>query len=414
MTPRLPSSCFALPPGIEWTSVDDALALLRERLSVVAAVVDTPLAQADGRVLSRDVVAARANPPHPNSAVDGWGVAGALPVGESLWPIAPGRAAAGHPLPGAVPGGHALRILTGAPLPEGVTTVALQEDAEEGPGGVTLLGPLKDGANTRKAGEDFAAGDTILPAGRGLTPPDLALLAAAGVAEVPCHAPLRVGILSTGDELQDDPRALPPGGIADANRPMLRALVARWGAEAVDLGICPDDRAALRARLDGAECDVIVTSGGASAGAEDHVSALLEETGTMALWRVAVKPGRPLALGLWGGGVPVFGLPGNPVAAFVCALIFLRPALARLGGAGWAEPLAMTVPAAFAKRKKDGRREFLRARLRDGAAEFFASEGSGRISGLSWADGLVDLPHAGIEIAPGDPVRFLPFAGFGL
>ncbi|MGR3468829.1 MAG: molybdopterin-binding protein, partial [Shimia sp.] len=353
---RLPSSCFALPPGQVWTSVDDALALLKERLSPIAATQTMPMREAVGRILAADVTALRANPPHPNSAVDGWGVSGALPAGESTWPIAEGRAAAGHPHASAIPEGHALRILTGAPLPEGVTTVALQEDAEVAGDHVTLLGPIRDGANTRKRGEDFTGNDIILKAGRRLLAPDLALLAAAGRARVATYEPLRVGVLSTGDELHDDPTTLPPGGIADANRPMLLALLARWGVTPVDLGICPDDREALRARLDGAGCDAVLTSGGASAGAEDHVSALLEETGTIALWRVAVKPGRPMALGLW-DGAPIFGLPGNPVAAFVCALIFVRPALARLGGAGWAEPLAMTVPAAFTKRKKDGRRE---------------------------------------------------------
>ncbi|MGR3433936.1 MAG: molybdopterin-binding protein, partial [Shimia sp.] len=213
--------------------------------------------------------------------------------------------------------------------------------------------------------------------------------------------------------LLDDPTAAGPGRIADANRPMLLAALAAWGHVPVDLGICRDDRETLRAALDGAECDAIVTSGGASTGEEDHVSALLTETGTMALWRIAIKPGRPLALGLW-DGAPVFGLPGNPVAALVCAAIFARPALSRLAGAGWTEPLAVEVPAAFAKRRKPGRREYLRARLVNGAAEVFASEGSGRISGLSWATGLVELPDEGPDVAPGDPVRFLPFAGMGL
>ena len=159
---------------------------------------------------------------------------------------------------------------------------------------------------------------------------------------------------------------------------------------------------------------MILTSGGASAGDEDHVSRLLAERGTLTSWRIAMKPGRPLALALW-GGVPVFGLPGNPVAALVCALIFARPALSLMAGAGWLEPQGFDVPAGFAKSKKPGRREYLRARIgADGRAEVFGSEGSGRISGLSWAEGLVELPDAGMEIAPGMPVRFLPFSGFGM
>jgi molybdopterin molybdotransferase len=163
-----------------------------------------------------------------------------------------------------------------------------------------------------------------------------------------------------------------------------------------------------------AEADAILTSGGASAGDEDHVSALLGRRGALAAWRIAVKPGRPLALGVW-GGKPVFGLPGNPVAAFVCTLVFARPALLRLAGAPWEAPVGLTVPAAFAKDKRAGRREYLRARLdARGHAEVFASEGSGRISGLAWARGLVELEDGPRSIRPGDPVRYLPFAAFGL
>ncbi|MEL6610415.1 MAG: molybdopterin-binding protein, partial [Pseudomonadota bacterium] len=223
----------------------------------------------------------------------------------------------------------------------------------------------------------------------------------------------RVAILSTGDEVTDGVPG--PGQIGDANRPMLQAMISGWGYEVVDLGIVGDDRDGIRARLEegAARADAILTSGGASAGDEDHVSALLTEAGAMALWRVAIKPGRPLALGLW-DGVPVFGLPGNPVAAFVCATIFARPALATLAGTGWPEPVTFKVPAAFEKRKKAGRREYLRARLVQGRAEVFASEGSGRISGLSWADGLVELPDGAVHVTPGTPVTYLPFAGLGL
>jgi molybdopterin molybdotransferase len=197
---------------------------------------------------------------------------------------------------------------------------------------------------------------------------------------------------------------------------MLMALAAGWGCEVVDLGHAPDDARRIAARLDrgAARADVILTSGGASAGVEDHVARLLRERGNLAAWRIAVKPGRPLALALW-QGVPVFGLPGNPVAALVCALIFARPALALMAGEGWREPQGFTVPAAFAKSKKAGRREYLRARLNAaGAAEVFASEGSGRVSGLAWAGGLVELPDAAVDVAPGDPVRFLPYASFGI
>ena len=235
------------------------------------------------------------------------------------------------------------------------------------------------------------------------------------MSELAVHNPLRVGVLSTGDELVEAGDTAATGQIYDANRPLLLSLIERFGHHAIDLGRCPDDRDTLRARLDAAagRVDAILTSGGASAGDEDHVSALLQDAGAMSLWRIAIKPGRPLALGMW-QGVPVFGLPGNPVAAMVCTLIFARPALSLLAGGTFAAPQGFDVPAAFSKTKKAGRREYLRARIRDGRVEAFASEGSGRISGLSWAEGLVELSEPARTIAPGDMVRFIPYGSFGI
>ncbi|WP_428928776.1 molybdopterin-binding protein [Marinibacterium sp. SX1] len=413
--PPLRNDCFALPAGVDWTPVDAALALLRDRLTPVTGPETLPLGAALGRVLAAPVTALRANPPQPNTAVDGYGFAGPAPDGPVRLPLCEGRSAAGAPFGGVVPAGQALRVLTGAALPEGVDTVVLDEDVSVGRGQVAFHGPLKRGANTRRAGEDVAEGEVILQPGRVLTPADLALIAAVGLGEVAVRRPLKVGVLSTGDEIVEPGAEAGPGQIFDANRVMLLSMLARFGVAPVDLGRVPDDRDALRERLDGAagEVQAVLTSGGASAGDEDHVSALLREAGALQEWRIALKPGRPLALGLW-QGVPVFGLPGNPVAAMVCTLIFARPALGLLAGRGWQEPWAIEVPAAFAKRKKPGRREYLRARLRDGRAEVFKSEGSGRISGLSWAEGLVELADGGREIRPGDPVRFLPFSAFGL
>ncbi len=414
--PPLRNDCFALPPGIDWAPVSEAHAMLRDRLHAVTPVTEVVLAKACGLFLAADVTASRAHPPASNSAVDGYGFAGGVATDAvHERPLLPGRAAAGVPFAETVPEGHAIRILTGAVLPLGVDTVVLEEDTTADQGRIAFRGPLKSGANTRRAGEDVAAGATVLPRGRRLQPQDLGLLASVGVTQVPVHAGLRVGVLSTGDEIHPPGQAIAPHQIYDANRPMLLALMQRWGYRAVDLGHVRDDRGALAERLTEArgQVDAILTSGGASAGDEDHVSALLSETGTMALWRIAIKPGRPLALGLW-DGVPVFGLPGNPVAAFVCTLIFAEPAFRLLAGGGWRGPSGGMVPAAFAKRKKSGRREYLRARLTEaGRAEVFGSEGSGRISGLSWADGLVELEDGARDVQPGDPVRFLPFAGFG-
>ncbi|KAJ02218.1 molybdopterin biosynthesis protein MoeA [Sulfitobacter mediterraneus] len=412
--PPLRNDCFALPPGVHWTPVSEAHDLLKQRLSAVTQTETVPLGEATGRIAALAVLAVRANPPLPNTAVDGYGFAGGRGAGAHELPLVAGRAAAGD-APGAVPEGQAIRVLTGAALPDGVDTVILQEDVVLTDGAVRFSGPVKAGANTRKAGEDVVAGQEIVTAGRKITPADLALLAATGVSEVSVRRRLKVGVISTGDELVEPGEAARDGQIYDANRPMLLALTEQFGHVPVDLGRVPDNRETLRGRLDNAaqDVDVILTSGGASAGDEDHVSALLQEAGAMALWRMAIKPGRPLALGLW-QGVPVFGLPGNPVAALVCALIFARPAMAVLSGAGWSDPQGVEVPAAFAKSKKAGRREYLRARLRNGQAEVFASEGSGRISGLSWAEGLVELPEPAAEIKPGDMVRYVPFGSFGL
>ena len=413
--PPLRNDCFALPAGVDWTPVDDALALLRDRLTPVTGEETVALTDALGRVLARDVTALRSNPPQPNTAVDGYGFAGPAPDGPRAMPLVPGRAAAGVPFGGVVPPGHAIRVLTGAALPEGVDTVILEEDTTTDGARIAFHGPLKRGANTRRAGEDMAAGDTALPAGRALTPADLALLSAVGIARVPVRKVLRVAVISTGDELVEPGAEAGPGQIFDANRPMLAALLRRFGFQVIDMGRIADDRRALRAAFDraAAQADAILTSGGASAGDEDHVSALLREVGAMQEWRIAVKPGRPLALGLW-SGKPVFGLPGNPVAAMVCTLVFARPALAVLSGRDWPDLQGFMVPAAFEKRKKAGRREYLRARIRDGRAEVFRSEGSGRISGLSWAEGLVEIGDGACHIRPGDPVRFIPYGSFGV
>ncbi len=415
--PKLRNDCFALPPGVDWTPVDEALSRLRQAVHPVTSTETCPVSTAGGRILAADAIARRANPPYANSAVDGYGFAFAsLSTQDSHdLPLCLGRAAAGVPFTGKVPEGQAIRILTGAMLPDGVDTVVLEEDVEATSTRITFRSGLKPGANTRKAGEDLKTGATALTSGHRLRPQDLALLTALGLDTVSVRKPLKVAVLSTGDEIIEPGQQAAPHQIYDANRPMLLDLLRRWGMEPVDLGRAADTREAVRTALDrGAEADAILTSGGASAGDEDHMSAILKAEGHVQNWRIAVKPGRPLALGTW-KGTPVFGLPGNPVAAFVCTLIFARPALRVLAGEDWHTPAAYTLPAAFTKSKKPGRREYLRARLTpDGHAEVFKSEGSGRISGLSWATGLVELPDEAAEITQGTPVRYLPYSEFGL
>ena len=414
--PKLRDDCFALPAGVDWTPVDEALARLDAAMTRVVGVELVSHEDVVGRVVGSRVIARRSNPPAPNSAVDGYGFAySATGEGDQVLPLIDDRAAAGNAYIGAVPAGTAIRILTGAVLPEGVDTVVLEEDCNVTATHVAFRGPVRPNANTRKAGEDVVAGTEIFAQGHVLRAQDAGLLAALGVDRVPVFERLRVGVLSTGDELVNPASEAPADRTYDANRPMLLQLATRWGFEAVDLGHVGDDRDALRTRLDDAagRCDVILTSGGASAGDEDHVSALLRDSGTLQDWRIALKPGRPLALAMW-NGVPVFGLPGNPVAAFVCTLIFARPACLKLAGSAWGAVQGFLVPAAFEKRKKPGRREYLRARIGTEGVEVFASEGSGRISGLSWSDGLVELGDSEAVIARGDLVRYIPYGSFGL
>ena len=415
--PPLRNDCFALPPGVDWVPVGAALAKLRDGLSVRTGIERVPIDAAGGRVLADSLIAARANPPRANSAVDGYGFAhGSLGEPPHRFPLVEGRAAAGAPFGGRVPPGAAVRILTGAILPEGVDTVVLEEDVTAGAAELAFSKGLKLGSNARRAGEDVAQGDEVLPAGRPLRPQDLALAAVTGIGSVRVRRRLRVGVLSTGEEIRPAGTDVAAHQIHDANRPMLLDLLRVWGMAAVDLGHAKDDAGAVAAALDrgAAEADAVLTSGGASAGDEDHVSKVLRDRGDLQTWRIAVKPGRPLALARW-NGVPVFGLPGNPVAAFVCALVFARPALGLMSGAGWRVPIGLMLPAAFAKSKKPGRREYLRARLNgEGRVEIFASEGSGRISGLVWAEGLVELGDEARAVRPGDPVRYIPFAEFGI
>ena len=407
----------ALPKGVDWTPVDEVHAALEQRFQCVVGTEDVGLNDAVGRIAASDTHALRPSPPRANSAVDGYGFArdtiGAPPV---TLPLVEGRSEPGIMLPEAVPAGQAVRILTGAPLPEGVDTVALQENAQIADADVHFAELPRKGGNTRKAGEDLGVGDLVLKAKRTLRAGDAALLASAGLRVVSVRQKLRVGILSTGNELSDAGTPLEAAGIYDANRPMLNGLVRAFGCTPVDLGISKDSRSEISAALDeGAySADVILTSGGASAGDEDHIADLLRAEGNLDVWRIAVKPGRPLAIGQW-KSKPVFGLPGNPVAAFVCTLIFARPAILAMAGAGWQRPQPLMLPADFYKSKKPGRREYLRGRLTDaGRVEVFSSEGSGRVSGLSWAEGLVELPDGAMEIEPGTPVAYLPFSAFGI
>jgi molybdopterin molybdotransferase len=326
-----------------------------------------------------------------------------------------GRAAAGHPLGRPAERGAAIRIFTGAPMPEGADTVMMQEDCVVEDGRVRLKPGIKPGANRRHAGEDVAEGAVALAAGRRISPADLGLAAALGYCELPVFRRLRVALLSTGDEVRDPGTALPPGMIYDANRFVLAALLNGLGCAVSDFGIRPDREAALADTLATASAghDLIVTSGGVSTGEEDHVKQAIERLGSLYFWRLAIKPGRPVALGQI-AGVPLIGLPGNPVAALVTFVVLARPLILRLAGAAASVPRLFPVRAGFAYRKKPGRREYVRASLQregnDLVAVKYPRDGAGILSSITRSDGLVVLDEETSDLAPGMTVEFLPFS----
>ena len=411
---QLSNDCFAF--GGELMSVDEAKALIAERIAVAAGVEDVPLIEADGRVLAADIAAPLDLPPFDNSAVDGYAVRFAdLATGQETVLAVVGRIAAGVALERPVPTRGAVRIFTGAPLPAGLDTVFMQEDVGAAGDAVVLPAGLKPGANRRLAGEDIARGRTALAAGHRLSPQDIGLIAALGIAAVPVRTPLRVAVFSTGDEVISPGEPLGPAKLYDANRFMLQAMLRRLGCRATDLGILRDEPRALARALAGAAADhdLIVTSGGVSTGEEDHVKAAVEGAGALTFWRIAIKPGRPVAMGVV-AGTPFIGLPGNPVAAFVTFAHVARAVIARLSGERLARPRAYPVLAGFAYRKKEGRREYVRVRIEasdDGAliARKHPREGAGVITSLTETDGLIELPEPVTRVEPGEVLRFLPY-----
>jgi molybdopterin molybdotransferase len=411
---QLSDDCFAF--GGDLLSVDAALAEIEARLTSVVETETARLEAAHGRILSRDIIAAINLPPHANSAVDGYAFAHGdlMPDRDTSLPVS-GRAAAGHPLGRPAGRGEAIRIFTGAPMPEGADTVMMQEDCLVELGWVRLKPGIKKGANRRHAGEDVAEGAVALAAGRRLGPADLGLAAALGHQELPVFRPLRVALLSTGDEIREPGAPLPPGAIYDANRFMLAALLAGLGCAVTDFGIRPDREVALVDTLAAASVghDLIVTSGGVSTGEEDHVKSAIERLGSLHFWRLAIKPGRPVALGQI-DGVPLIGLPGNPVAAIVTFVVLARPLILKLAGAAVSAPRLFRVRAGFDYRKKAGRREYVRASLqREGdnlLAVKYPRDGAGILSSIVQSEGLVVLDETTSDLAHGTMIDFLPFS----
>jgi molybdopterin molybdotransferase len=411
---KLKNDCFALPQGVDWTPLNEALLHLENSLTPIVETEVLPIDLAVGRILAIDLQAVSDSPPFSNSAVDGYAFRFADAC-EKYLELKKGRAAAGNPFSEAIETGQALRIFTGAVLPAGADSVVLQEDVQVKGNKIYFGNSLKLGANTRTAGEDIKQGQIIAHKRDRVTAFIAASSISSGIKRAQVYRKLKVGVFSTGDELIDFEQPLKSGSVFDVNSPMLASLMATWGYEVSQLGKIPDNLAVLRNNLNKASrtFDVLITSGGASAGDEDHLASILNNEGRVTEWRVAIKPGRPMAMGFW-HDTPIFGLPGNPVAAATCALIFVRPALAKFSGGNWLAPQAYYMPAAFEKTKKAGRREFLRARVFDNRVEIFKSEGSGLTSGLAWATGFVELPDEELSISFGDMVKYIPFSSYYL
>jgi molybdopterin molybdotransferase len=412
---QLSDDCFAF--GGPMMSVDEAVRLIAERVTRIGDVETVALEDADGRVLARDLAAPLPLPPFTNSAVDGYAIASRdLPRQASRsFPLG-GRVQAGAAAHAARPG-HAVRIFTGAPMPDGTDTVFMQEDVQiDGDGCVVLPAGLKSGANVRPAGEDIPQGAVALRAGQRLRPQDVALAAAFGLMRLEVVRRLRVAVFSTGDEIAAPGSTRAGPQLFDSNRFMLMAMLKRLGCAVSDLGILRDDRASLADGLKQVAPvhDLLLTTGGVSTGEEDHVKAAVESVGKLVLWRMAIKPGRPVAMGIV-GGTPLIGLPGNPVASFVTFVHVVRPTVLALLGAQPAPLIPMPVRAAFAYRKKAGRREYVRVFLRsreDGGleAQKFPREGAGMLSSLVETDGLVELAEPVTKVEPGAIVGFLGYA----
>jgi molybdopterin molybdotransferase len=393
--------------------VEQAIAELLARAPAPPPVERVALSQALGRVLAEPLHAPFAVPAWDNSAMDGYALRAAdLPAAGGCLPLA-GRIAAGDTAAQALPAGHAVRIFTGAPLPAGADSVVMQEQCRLEEGRVWLP-PVRGGEHVRRRGEELAAGTPVLSAGQRLRPQELGLLASFGIDRVAVYRRLRVGLLSSGNELREPGEPLQPGQIYNANRYSLAGVLSSLGLEVHDYEIMADELAASRDALSlaASEWDMLITSGGVSVGEEDHLKQAIRELGELHLWRLAIQPGKPLAFGEV-GGKPWIGLPGNPAAALITALVVARPFLLRAQGCQDVLPQPLRLPAGFAWRKANGRRQYLRARLEplDGQLRIclHPQQGSAMLTSTCWADGLA-LVEIGQTLEEGDLLDYLPFS----
>ena len=387
-------------------SVDEALARLLAEAKPVPDIEQVPTLEATNRILARAQTSSMDVPPMDNSAMDGYAVstkdASRLNVAQKIM-----AGSVGRPLEK----GTAARIFTGAPIPPGADAVVMQEHTATEGDHVVLKKTPKAGDWIRLVGSDVKKGGEILPAGKRLLPQDIGLAASVGIKTLPVYRRVKLGLFFTGDELVMPGEPLAPGRIYNSNRFTLRGLGELFGCELRDYGIVPDSLEATREvlRRAAAECDVIVTSGGVSVGDADYVKPAVEAEGRLLMWRIAMKPGRPLAFGKVGAAAFV-GLPGNPVSSFVTFLIFVRPFLLRTQGLDAVQPNSIAARADFDWPEPDARREYLRVKWNArGGLDLYPTQDSAVLTSTSWAHGLVDNP-AGQAIHKGDTVRFLPYS----
>ncbi|WP_434576579.1 molybdopterin molybdotransferase MoeA [Pseudomonas sp. Z3-6] len=366
-----------------------------------------PLAEASGRVLAEDLVSTLDLPPWPNSAMDGYALRLADWSGEPL--VVSQRIFAGQ-APEPLAAGTCARIFTGAPVPAGADCVEMQENAVvESDQRVRFTEPMVSGQNIRPQGQETTVGEQVLSAGTRLGPIELGLAASLGCASLDVVRKVRVAVLSTGDELVEPGQALGPGQIYNSNRVLLCGWLQRLDCEVVDAGILPDDLPATRERLAQlSDVDLILSTGGVSVGEADFLGIALREDGELTLWKLAIKPGKPLTFGHY-RGVPVIGLPGNPASTLVTFALLARPYLLRRQGVQSVTPLKFKVPAGFAWPKAGSRREYLRGRMENGRAVIYRNQSSGVLRSAAWAEGLVEVLE-GQTLVEGDEVGFIPLS----